>query len=96
MNVPESYCHALEQGALPVTVAATAVLAPALPLPLPTPHAGRVRRDGGKIQLEFVRVAVFHRHRGPHPDVRPLPLIVVKKSLGIMERNIARKQTRGQ
>ena len=59
-----------------VPVTAPAVLSPALFLSLPTPHARWVGRYGGKIQLEIVRVSVFHRHRGPYPDVRPLALKV--------------------
>ena len=58
----------------PFSVTAPAVLAPALLLPLAPSHARWVRRYGGKIQLEFVRVAVLHRHRGPHAHVRPLTL----------------------
>ena len=62
-----------------VPVTAPAVLSPVFFLPLPTPHARWVGRYGGKIQLEIVRGSVLHRHRGPHPDVRPLPLKVEQK-----------------
>ena len=71
----------------PFSVAAPAVLAPALLLPLAPSHARWVRRYGGKIQLEFVRVAVLHRHRGPHAHVRPLTLKLFKPGLSFMQKN---------